>query len=331
LGQVIDLPQGMFDDARAAARSTHEVTLTMTAQTVAILMPGDMGHAVGNVLRDSGLRVITCLQGRSGRTAALAREAGIADAGDYQTLVREADVILSIIAPAAASEVADRVAEAARVTAAGPLFVECNAIAPQTVRAIDARLVAAGVRFVDAGIIGGPPRPGHADARFYASGAHAPEFAELASAGLDIRVLGPEIGQASGLKMCYAALTKGLTALATELLVAAKAMGLEEALRAEHSHGQQDLLRHFQRSVPTMPPKAYRWVGEMEEIAATFEHLGLTPLIHQGAAEIYRFVGQTPLGNETPEARTRGQTLDDVVAELAAALPATAAEPAPAN
>jgi len=296
----------------------------MTVQTIAILTPGDMGHSVGNVLRAGGLRVITCLQGRSARTAALAREAGIEDTGDYETLVRDSDMILSIVAPSAANEVADRVAEAVRVTSTSPVFVECNAIAPQTVRAIGARLVAAGARFVDAGIVGGPPEPGHADARFYASGEDAPVFAELAAAGLEVRVLGPEIGQASGLKMCYAALTKGLTALATELLVAAKAMGLEDALRAEHSQGQQTLLRHFERSVPSMPPKAYRWVAEMEEIAATFEFLGLTPLIHQGAAEIYRFVGTTPLGQETPESRTRGQTLDDVVAELAAALPSGA-------
>jgi 3-hydroxyisobutyrate dehydrogenase-like beta-hydroxyacid dehydrogenase len=298
----------------------------MPVNTIAILTPGDMGHSVGNVLRAGGLRVVTCLQGRSPRTAALAREAGIEDVGDYESLVRVADMILSILAPSAAGEVADRVAAAVRSTGARPLFVECNAIAPQTVRAIGARLVATGARFVDAGIIGGPPEPGHADARIYASGGDAGEFAQLRATGLDVRVLGPEIGQASGLKMCYAALTKGLTALATELLVAAKAMGLEEALRAEHSQGQQALLRHFERSLPSMPPKAYRWVGEMEEIAATFEHLGLTPLILQGAAEMYRFVGTTPLGQETPELRTRGQTLDDVVAELAAGLPSRSAE-----
>ena len=113
--------------------------------------------------------------------------------------------------------------------------------------------------------------------------------------------MGPNIGQASGLKMCYAAITKGLTALGTELLVAGKAMGLAEPLRAELEQSQPELLAWLDRQVPGMPPKAYRWVGEMEEIAATFGYLGLTPSVLQGAADLYRFVGQTPLAEETPE------------------------------
>jgi 3-hydroxyisobutyrate dehydrogenase-like beta-hydroxyacid dehydrogenase len=133
-------------------------------------------------------------------------------------------------------------------------------------------------------------------------------------------VIGDQIGQASGVKMCYAALTKGLTALSTELMVAAEALGLSEPLRAEMEMSQSTLLGIMEKGVPGMPPKAYRWVGEMEEIARTFEEVGLTPLIHQGAAEMYRFVESTPLGQETPENRTRGQTLDDVVAILAEAL-----------
>lgn len=302
----------------------------MPIQTVAILTPGDMGHSVGNVLRYGGLRVITSLQGRSARTVSLAREAGIEDVGAYETLVREAEIILSILAPSAATALAQRVAEAVRSTGARPVFVECNAIAPQTVRAIGAILTAAGARFVDAGIIGGPPQPGGSGPRFYASGEDATTFAQLGRHGLDIRILGPEIGKASGIKMCYAAMTKGITALATELLVAAKAMGLDEPLRAEFGEGPGSVMKSLERSIPGMPPKAYRWVGEMEEIASTFEHLGLTPLIHQGAAAIYRFVEGTPLGAETPEMRTRGQTLTEVVAELAAALPA-AATPAPAD
>jgi hypothetical protein len=120
--------------------------------------------------------------------------------------------------------------------------------------------------------------------------------------------------------MCYAAITKGLVALGTELLVAGEAMGLHEPLRAELEASQGGLLAWLDRQVPTMPPKAYRWVGEMEEIAATFGHLGLTPRILEGAAAMYRFVGETPLAAETPEVRSRGQTLDEVVAILAEAL-----------
>jgi hypothetical protein len=120
--------------------------------------------------------------------------------------------------------------------------------------------------------------------------------------------------------MCYASLTKGLTALATEALVAGQALGLAETLSAELQLSQKALLSWIERQVPAMPPKAYRWIGEMEEIAATFADLGLTPQILEGAAAMYRFVGQTELGTETPEQRQRGQTLDDVTTILAAAL-----------
>ena len=128
------------------------------------------------------------------------------------------------------------------------------------------------------------------------------------------------VGQASGLKMCYAALTKGLTALGVELLLAARLLGLEDALAAEQRESVPVLRAALERSVPGMPPKAYRWVGEMEEIAATFADLGLTPNILQGAADLYRFVADTPLGRETPDGRDRGRGLDGVIAELSAAL-----------
>jgi len=292
----------------------------MAIGTVAIMSPGDMGHSVGNVLRVGGLRVITCLGGRSPRTAALAAEAGIADVPDYETLVREADVLLSVLAPAQATALGERVAAAVRATGADLLFAECNAIAPQTVREIGEIVTAAGARFVDAGIIGSPPRPGAGRTHVYTSGEHATEFAALRDHGLEVRVVGPRIGQASGLKMCYAAITKGLVALGTELLTAGAAMGLEEPLRAELQGSQRGLLEWLERQVPTMPPKAYRWVGEMEEIAATFGAVGLTPRILEGAAEMYRFVESTPLGEETPEVRTRGQTLDAGVSVLAEAL-----------
>ena len=118
--------------------------------------------------------------------------------------------------------------------------------------------------------------------RFYASGAGSAEFASLGSYGLDVRVVGTEVGQASGLKMCYGALTKGLQALGTELLVAAELLGLAEALRMEQEESVPELLGWLRQLVPSMPPKAYRWVGEMEEIARTFDELGLTPRILGG-------------------------------------------------
>jgi 3-hydroxyisobutyrate dehydrogenase-like beta-hydroxyacid dehydrogenase len=286
-------------------------------ETVAVMSPGDMGHAIGRTLREGGLRVITSLEGRSARTAALAAEAGIEGVPDDATLVREADVLLAVLVPAAAPSLGERIVRALEATGSTLLYADLNAISPRTVQGIGRRLEAAGARFVDGGIIGGPPQPGRGGPRIYASGADAPELAALSRGGLDVRVLGGEIGAASGLKMCYAAMTKGLTALATELLVAAEVMGLAVPLRAELEGSQGALWASLGRGIPGMPPKAYRWVGEMEEIAATFADLGLTPRILQGAAEMYRFVEQTPLGEETPETRRLGTSLEEVVQILA--------------
>lgn len=297
----------------------------MTIATVGLLSPGDMGHSIGGVLRANGITVLTCLTGRSERTRALAADSGFEDTPSLEALVERVDAVLSVLVPAEAPGLARRVAAAIDSTGKRDLlYVDCNAIAPQTVRAIGETIQATGARFADAGIIGPPPRlPG---TRFYTSGPGAEEFATLRANGLDVRVIGGEIGQASGLKMCYGALTKGLQALGIELLVAARLLGLEEVLRAEQAESIPDVLGWLQRSTPTMPPKAYRWVGEMEEIAKTFADLGLTPNLLIGAADMYRFVAATPIGRESPENRDRNRDLDGVVAALADAL--TAATPA---
>ncbi len=285
--------------------------------TVAILSPGDMGHAVGRVLLEHGLPVITCLQGRSPRTRSLAAQAGIAQVDSYEELVQQADLLLSILVPAQALTAARQVAEALRRTGADLLYVDCNAISPETVRRLGQEVEQAGARFVDASIIGPPPREPGAT-RFYASGPHAAQFAALQPFGLDVRVIGETVGHASALKMCYAALTKGLTALGTELLVAAQALGVWPALRQEFEASQPAMLQGMTRSLPGMPAKAYRWVGEMEEIAATFEQVGLTPRMLLGAADMYRFVEQTPLARLTPE--DPQPTLEEMLQVLSAHL-----------
>jgi 3-hydroxyisobutyrate dehydrogenase-like beta-hydroxyacid dehydrogenase len=278
-----------------------------------------MGHSVGAVLHQHGLRVLTCLDGRSDRSRALAAEAGMEDVPSLNTLVEQADVFLSILVPSASVELATKIAAAVRETGTQLLYADCNAVAPQTVKRSAEVVMAAGADFADVGIIGPPPRkPG---TRFYASGPGAERFAELSQFGLKVPVLGDEIGQASGLKMCYGAMTKGLQALATELLVAAKAMGLDEILREEQRGSVPDLIGWVENSLPIMPPKAYRWVPEMEEIATFFADTGLTPGIFNGAADLYRFVAETDIGKESPESRDKNRDMDGVVAALTEALP----------
>jgi 3-hydroxyisobutyrate dehydrogenase-like beta-hydroxyacid dehydrogenase len=291
----------------------------LATHTVGLLSPGEMGHTIGQVLHASGLRVLTHLGGRSERSRALAARAGIEDTPSMDDLVGEAEILLSVLVPARATGVADEVATALERTRADLLYVDCNAIAPPTVKRIGARILSAGGRFADAGIVGPPPRkPG--TTRFFASGPGAAEFAELCGRALDVRVIGDGIGQASGLKMCYAALTKGLIALGTELLLAAHLMGLDDALRDEQRESIPSVLAWLEGMMPTMPPKAYRWVGEMEEIATTFSALGLTPRMLEGAADMYRFVAETPLGRETPETRDTSRDAYGLVTALADAL-----------
>jgi L-threonate 2-dehydrogenase len=290
--------------------------------TIGIISPGDMGHAIGTVLRQHGLRVLTNLQGRSARTVALAAQTGMTDVADDQIFVREVDILLSVMVPAQAYALAERIAAAVRATHTTLLFADCNAIAPRTVQSIERLLRKVGADVVDVGIIGSPPQEGRAGPRMYASGPTADQLAILNEYGLEIRAIGPHVGQASGLKMCYASVTKGLTALASEALTAGRALGLADVLTSELRDSQGALFQWFERQIPRMPPKAYRWVGEMEEIACTFADLGLPPQMLEGAAALYRLVGQTELGAETLEERHRGQTLEEVTGILAAILEA---------
>ena len=286
--------------------------------TIAIMSPGDMGHAVAAVLRQGGLRVVSQLDGRSQRTRALAERAGIEEVADDAALVRQADIVLAILVPAQAIALAERVARAIAAGGARPLYVDCNAIAPETTRQIALIIEDAGAGFVDVGIIGPPPRPGASSTRFYASGPDAAAFARLGEFGLDVRVMGDQPGQASALKMCYAALTKGTTALMTQLSIAAVRLGVSEALYAEFVQSQPAMLERMQRAVPEMIPKAHRWVGEMAEIAETFEACGLTPRTFQGAAELYAQVAASRLGRMPPEEwRRHGASFEAVVSELA--------------
>jgi 3-hydroxyisobutyrate dehydrogenase-like beta-hydroxyacid dehydrogenase len=288
----------------------------MAIKTIGLLSPGDMGSVVAKVLKSHGIRVLTCLKERSERTRMLAHEVQIESVPTYEDLVRETEMILSIVVPEHALNTARLVADAMRTAGRSSIYVDCNAISPGTMSGVSEAITAVGSRCIDAGIIGSPPRqPGVT--RFYASGPEVELFTELSNYGLDIRALGRDIGLASGLKMCYAALTKGMTAIATEILVTAHTMGLYEPLLAEWQLSQKDRYRTIERQLPVMPTKALRWISEMEEIAKTFADIGLTPKIHQGAADVYRFVGSTPLAEETPETRDRDRTLAQVIEGLA--------------
>ncbi|MCH8989233.1 MAG: NAD(P)-dependent oxidoreductase [Chloroflexi bacterium] len=290
----------------------------MPIESVAILSPGDMGHAIGQLLRENELRVLTCLAGRSNRTRELSRQAGITDVPNLNELVEQSDVLMSVTISEAVPGLCREIADAVKATGADLLFAECNAIAPELSREMEGVLSEAGARYVDASIIGGPPRNGSSP-RIYVSGGNAAEFEQLRNFGLDVRNLGPQLGRASGIKMCYAAMTKGTTALQAELLIAAEKLGLTQELMAEFSGSQPAVVKRMEGWMPGMPAKSRRWISEMEQIEATFRDLGLTPNIFKGVADIYRMIGDTPLGDENPESRDQERGLAETIRLIAEA------------
>jgi 3-hydroxyisobutyrate dehydrogenase-like beta-hydroxyacid dehydrogenase len=287
-------------------------------RSVALISPGDMGQAVGALLSQGGVRVLTCLAGRSERTRGLARTTGFTDMQTLEAMVREAELVLSIVPPAQALAVARDVAAALSVSRSRVIYVDCNALAPRTVCDVARVIAPTGSGFVDAGIVGGPPRDAPSP-HVYASGPDRARFGELREAGLDVRLLGDVIGEASAVKMCYAALTKGSTAIATELLVAARRLGVYDTLVDELRDSQAAQAKRMADAVPAMPRKAHRWIAEMEEIARTFQDVGLTPLIFEGAAEMYRLTAGSEIGGERPETVDRFRGVDGTVDVLARA------------
>ncbi len=284
----------------------------MAIKTVAVLCPGDMGHAVGRALGGHGIAVITCLAGRSERTRALAERAGIRAVADFDTVLGEADLVLSILPPAAAVGMAETVAAAMQRTAATPPYADCNAVSPRTARQMARIIGAAGAPFIDGGIIGTKPGRGYFP-RLYVSGADTAPLGAIHGKAFQVMPIGAEVGRGSAIKMCYAGLTKGTWTLYAAILVAAEAMGLSDELRDEFQHSQPDAYARMQSIVPRLPADSERWIGEMEEIAATFDDAGVTPGFHQGAAAIFRLLAATPFAEETRETVDANRGLEESV------------------
>jgi 3-hydroxyisobutyrate dehydrogenase-like beta-hydroxyacid dehydrogenase len=290
----------------------------MSTNTIAIMAPGHMGHAIGGHLASQGLKVITNLEGRSADTQARAARAGINDVGSDAALVHEADMVLSVLPPGDAVGLARRIAAAAKKENAEFLFVDCNAVSPGTAAEIAGILQGVGIKCVDAAIRGGAAVDGKPQPRIYASGPGAEEFAALNAYGLDIHDIGGKAGQASGLKICGAAVSKGVVLLTLQAFVAAKAMGVEKELRDDLGANAQ--LKAAERRAPNVGPDAYRWASEMDEIAATMDAAGLSPRTFEGFAALCRLVDGTELGNQTKEdksTRTDFDAIVDILAEAA--------------
>lgn len=240
-----------------------------------------MGAAVGAVLQGCGLRVLWASAGRSVETAERARAAGLEDVGSAENL-STSEVVLSICPPHAAREM---VRSLGRFDG---LYVDANAVSPATARDVAELVRAAGGRFVDGGIVGSPPHE-TGTTRLYLSGPHAAEVAGVFEGSvLDARVVSDRVGDASAVKMAYAAWTKGTAAMLLAIRELARREEVEQALLEEWRLSQPELSDRYARAEGSALAKGWRWVGEMEEIAASFEAAGLPGGFHRAAAEVYR-------------------------------------------
>ena len=276
----------------------------MAARTIGILHPGQMGVSIAANARGGTNRVLWASAGRGAETKNRADKAELEDVGTLDRLCAECGVIVSVCPPHAAEDVA------ADVVSAGftGTYVDANAISPDRTSRIAATVKEAGITFVDGGIIGGPAwKPGTV---LYLSGTAAHEVAACFGDGpLEVAVIGDEIGRASALKMCFAAYTKGTTALLSAILAAADRLGVRDDLNAQWARGDASFPGQTENRVRNVTAKAWRFAGEMEEIAATFRSAGLPGEFHDAAAEVYRRTAGFKDTAETP-------SLAEVIAAL---------------
>ncbi len=256
----------------------------MTSKRIGLLHPGEMGASIGAAARAVATSVCWASAGRSEASRQRAAEAGIEDAHTLAALAARSDVILSVCPPEAARSLAESVLG----TGFTGIFVDANAVSSATARDLASMVEDAGARFVDGGIIG-PPAHREGTTRLYLSGAEASSVASAFQASpLEAVVIGPHPGAASALKMSYAAWTKGSAALLTAIRALAQAEGVEAALLEEWSRSQPGLEARSAAGARNNAFKAWRFAGEMREIAATFEACGLPGGFHQAAADIYQ-------------------------------------------
>jgi 3-hydroxyisobutyrate dehydrogenase-like beta-hydroxyacid dehydrogenase len=269
----------------------------MTPRDVGILHPGSMGISLAASAKNTGHTVYWASEGRSSATRDRATGQALIDAGSLPRLCEISDTIISICPPAAAETVASD------VLACGfqGLYLDANAISPARTQRIAAMMAEASARFVDGSVIGGPAwEPGRT--WLYLAGEDAAEVAACFAAGpLETACLGPDVGQAAALKMAFAAYTKGVSALLSAILAVAEANGVREALMAQWSRNGSDFAEQTERRVRNVTAKAWRFAGELEEIAATFHEAGLPAGFGEAAAEVYRRTAHFKDADMTPD------------------------------
>lgn len=256
----------------------------MSKQNIGIIHPGAMGICVAATVQNSGQKIYWASEGRSRQTRERAEKFNLSDAGSLANLCETCSAIISVCPPHAAEEMAEQVL----AQSFQGMYLDVNAISPQRTNHIGQLMLEAGIDFVDGGIIGFPVWE-RGTTWLYLSGQNAHQAAMFFGGGpLETSVIGAEIGKASALKMCYAAYTKGTTALLSAILATAQVQGVRGELETQWSRDWTNFGAQAGERVRNVTAKAWRFAGEMAEIAATFRHAGLPGEFHAAAEIIYR-------------------------------------------
>lgn len=272
---------------------------------IGVIHPGDMGISIAASLQQGANQVFWASEGRSPSTRARAEQFGLHDATTLASLCRICDAIVCVCPPDAAEKVADAVVACGYTG----VYLDANAIAPERTMRIGRKMNDAGITFIDGGIIGGPGWKA-GETWLYLSGSQAQIAASWFEDGvLETSIVGETIGTASALKLCYAAYTKGTTALLSAILAAAETHGVRTALWEHWAREDASFPEQVVGRVTRSATKAWRFRGEMEEIAALFGEAGLPSGFHQAAAEVYDRLTLFKDAKPAPE-------LESIVAEL---------------
>ena len=287
----------------------------MTQLTIGLLGVGEMGAGLASAFVNAGHTVVSDLTGRSESSCVLALKANIEGEVSLEAVVTRADILFSVLPTQFAHDEAARVSKLLKGIKTSLLFVEANAIAPSLAANISKLFTDNNTNFIDAGIVGAPPN-GSKRPRLYVSGGNVEPLKLLDGFGIDLVDLGKKIGTASAFKMTYAAMTKGVNALLTNVMLAAEEYGFLELFLQEVDQSQANLAQRAKANISRLPCDAARWEDEMKQIARSFDDIGLPSSFHIGAGEIMQILAASPYGLETrltyDETRSMMATIQEI-------------------
>ena len=260
------------------------------------MSPGEMGSPIAKCIIKSGINVMSPLKNRSSQTVERAKKYGIEDSISLENSIMNSDLIISILVPDAAEDLAKEVSNLSKKLDKEIIFADLNAISPETVKKMNSSMSGTKVKFIDGGIIGGPP-DGDKMPRIYVSGQNSNLFSRLDGLGMKVIDMNGSVGDASAMKMAYASITKGYSSL----LIAAVTLSIRtnnfEYLMKELEFSQKNVFNDL-KNLKSIPSKAHRWIGEMEEISNTYIENSITGDFHKGSYSIYKKVSESNMGEK---------------------------------